>query len=618
MILKAPLALLQKVSPASIPSYYQRDKPTKDYNPIIDVSDAHNLPKHIIAEIKKWAAENDRLPVWQGRVPSALNLIRKIERYQEQPDAGARTVTDLDDLLPSLRDVVDQTSPVRHWIYREMGDGIISPAYVSEIELKRRRGRDEPARVVMTLVYVQRSNVQKMTVSFFRSSISPLLDDCGVVGVGSKEEESEGMFAISTTEEDDNEDSDGESQKKRKQPKTRKIKRTLKEILAAHRLSLETERLYEDYKRAVPLYNSFQGLCGVTVRGEGRAFYVKTFKNRWSEDDDSQSWTRDLDEEGTLAELVLDDDNREKVKFKLTYDFWHYDRGDRDEETYTPPKFWDRGQCSIPFHPYVLAFDLHRHQHVWVHATCLKPREHQTNILDNLVLHDKDKDFLSVLMGATEMRMEDIIHGKSGGVFILSEGPPGTGKTLTAEIYSEAMKKPLYTVQCSQLGISPDDIEEKLKKVLDRSQRWQAVLLLDEADVYIRSRGKDVHHNAIVGVMLRVIEYYSGLLFMTTNLHDIDDAVLSRATAHIIYTRPGQVLLKRLWEVLSKQFGVALSADEMAKLAALWPAAVGRDVKNLVKLARLATAKNNEKPGYKTILGVSSYLDMESKKKLED
>src|SRR3546814_2642760 len=52
---------------------------------------------------------------------------------------------------------------------------------------------------------------------------------------------------------------------------------------------------------------------------------------------------------------------------------------------------------------------------------------------------------------------------------------------------------------------------------------------LDEADVYIRCRDNDLEHNAIVAEFLRTLEYFNGLLFMTTNrINDVDDAILSR------------------------------------------------------------------------------------------
>ena len=98
------------------------------------------------------------------------------------------------------------------------------------------------------------------------------------------------------------------------------------------------------------------------------------------------------------------------------------------------------------------------------------------------------------------------------------------------------MQRPLYSVQCSQLGLEPADLERELLKIFTRAARWNAILLLDEADVYIHRRGSDIQQNAIVGVFLRVLEYYSGVMFLTTNRAElVDDAIASRCLARIDY-----------------------------------------------------------------------------------
>ena len=83
-------------------------------------------------------------------------------------------------------------------------------------------------------------------------------------------------------------------------------------------------------------------------------------------------------------------------------------------------------------------------------------------------------------------------------------GLPGVGKTLTAEVFAEIQKKPLYAVQSSQLGVEPAEIEKQLNLCFERSNRWNAVLLIDEADVYVHQRTNDLKQNSVVGTFLRV------------------------------------------------------------------------------------------------------------------
>ena len=123
--------------------------------------------------------------------------------------------------------------------------------------------------------------------------------------------------------------------------------------------------------------------------------------------------------------------------------------------------------------------------------------------------------------------------------------------------------------------------------------RWNAVLLLDEADVYIRRRDNDLEHNAIVAEFLRTLEYFSGLLFMTTNrTGDVDDAILSRCIATIQYETPDRADASRLWRLQADQFGATLDDELVEALTAAYPTASGRDIKELMKLAtRYAKAK---------------------------
>jgi AAA+ superfamily predicted ATPase len=162
---------------------------------------------------------------------------------------------------------------------------------------------------------------------------------------------------------------------------------------------------------------------------------------------------------------------------------------------------------------------------------------------------------------------------------------------LTAEVFSEKIEKSLYVVQCSQLGIEVNSIEEKLQATLKRAERWGSILLIDEADVYIRDRGNDIVHNAIVGVFLRLIEYYNGILFLTSNRGDIiDDAIISRATAWIRYSIPDDKLLRQIWQVLSAQFKVDLNDVDILNLVSELPNISGRTVKNLLKLVKALEA----------------------------
>ncbi|KAI0411236.1 hypothetical protein F5X98DRAFT_380959 [Xylaria grammica] len=137
--------------------------------------------------------------------------------------------------------------------------------------------------------------------------------------------------------------------------------------------------------------------------------------------------------------------------------------------------------------------------------------------------------------------------GKS--FIILLCGPPGVGKTLTAESVAERTRAPLYTVSASDLGTNAARVEATLKRALDMCALWRAVMLIDEADVFLEARKTDsLERNELVSVFLRLLEYYKGILFLTTNrVATIDTAFESRIDLIIPYDDFDQAARRQVW-----------------------------------------------------------------------
>ena len=240
---------------------------------------------------------------------------------------------------------------------------------------------------------------------------------------------------------------------------------------------------------------------------------------------------------------------------------------------------------QLPVQAYLFLFHLELHQHLWVHVDDIAPYVYQPQLKDKLVLPPEQTELIDILTAEMDVLQDDVVAGKGGGTTVLCAGPPGVGKTLTAEVYAEVTGRPLYRVHSGQLGLSVGAMETALKEALTRAQRWGAVMLIDEADVYIRKRSDDIAANAVVGVFLRVLEYFDGLLFLTTNrIDDIDEAIVSRCIALIRYHAPDQLARERIWRVMAEQFGLVLDDALVTTLAATYPQASGRDIKGLAKL----------------------------------
>ncbi len=111
------------------------------------------------------------------------------------------------------------------------------------------------------------------------------------------------------------------------------------------------------------------------------------------------------------------------------------------------------------------------------------------------------------------------------------------GKTLTAESVAEVARKPLYRVTCGDIGTDAESVEKYMESVLLIGTIWQCVVLLDEADVFLEERQvTDLARNALVSVFLRVLEYYDGILILTTNrVGTFDEAFKSRIQLAVHY-----------------------------------------------------------------------------------
>ena len=97
--------------------------------------------------------------------------------------------------------------------------------------------------------------------------------------------------------------------------------------------------------------------------------------------------------------------------------------------------------------------------------------------------------------------------------------------------------------------VAEDQIETKLVKWFSLAERWNAILLLDEADIFLERRAtRDIQRNGIVSIFLRRLEYFRGLLFLTTNrVGQIDDAFLSRVTVVLQYDHLTDDTRKKIW-----------------------------------------------------------------------
>ncbi|ROT42241.1 hypothetical protein SODALDRAFT_318970 [Sodiomyces alkalinus F11] len=137
---------------------------------------------------------------------------------------------------------------------------------------------------------------------------------------------------------------------------------------------------------------------------------------------------------------------------------------------------------------------------------------------------------------------QDFIRGKGKGLILMLHGEPGVGKTATAEAVAQTFKRPLFSISCGNLnGIWSAEV--RLEEVFRLADLWDAILLLDEADVFLSARSPtdNLERNGLVSIFLQKLEYYNGILFLTTNrIGKIDQAISSRIHLILHYKRLGK------------------------------------------------------------------------------
>ncbi|KAF3187224.1 hypothetical protein TWF225_004378 [Orbilia oligospora] len=248
--------------------------------------------------------------------------------------------------------------------------------------------------------------------------------------------------------------------------------------------------------------------------------------------------------------------------------------------------------------------------------------EWNPEIFSKLVLPAETKQLIRGLVEShinEKSQFDDFIEGKGKGLISVLHGPPGLGKTMTAETVAEYTKSPLYTISAGSLGTKVSTLESNLRRILDLAQRWKAVLLLDEADVYLEERSvHDIERNALVSVFLRLVEYYQGILFLTTNrVSTFDDAFQSRIHVALRYSKLDTDAREQIWRNFITRMDkrkTSIVEEDYKELSAV--DLNGRQIKNAIRTALSIADTNGETLGLKhfsIVFGVMATFERDLK-----
>lgn len=213
--------------------------------------------------------------------------------------------------------------------------------------------------------------------------------------------------------------------------------------------------------------------------------------------------------------------------------------------------------------------------------------KYNDNAFESLVLDENKKKLIKSLVLHSNKGFSDIIQDKNGGCIFLLHGGPGIGKTLTAESIAELLHRPLYSITVGELGTTVDTLEKKLANILEMTENWNAVLLVDECDIFLESRADgNIERNAMVGIFLRLLERHKGVMFLTTNrINSLDDAFESRISVIVKYNNLNQESRLKVWKNLLKDANIKSLSDE--EIESLSQTVInGRQIKNCIKMSQ--------------------------------
>jgi SpoVK/Ycf46/Vps4 family AAA+-type ATPase len=177
-------------------------------------------------------------------------------------------------------------------------------------------------------------------------------------------------------------------------------------------------------------------------------------------------------------------------------------------------------------------------------------------------------------------------------------GPPGTGKTICAEAIAHALGRRLLVVRYAEVeSMWMGETAKNVAAVFRMAREENAVLLFDEADAIASRRSSSLDHaatresNAVVNVLLKELERFTGVVIFATNLAaNFDPAFERRISTHVLFEMPGPKERADIWRVQLHPRLTPMAKDvDFTQLAETY-AVSGGDIRNAVLKAAMAAA----------------------------
>jgi hypothetical protein len=565
--------------------------------------------------------------------------------HQAARDPSKLLVKTVRDFMALFKSYVNEGF-IKGWLFERAEYGALTPYLVKAVE-HTPSSRYTQEHVVVALLYSGSDGKEHSTrfVIYFGTLINTYKAMNQEAAEARAKEMAEAERELAEAEEDDVDEED-EDVKKSSREVLRKLRSkldTLRQlpdgvpmdrILAQLGYYKETDELHAAYEKQTDRFMKLITMYGSQLRVRGNGGHASSGEDDWNRYWSDSSMLVD----GRPSRAIMDtrpmqgmDEESYGKKRKKRSDDDGSDDAAVDIDSVTKDDFFPGkaiNECSalenkhavndmftIPLHLELKIFHLEKHRFFKLHVVNMAPYKYKPEMAEMLILPTKVDRVAKMLMASESDEAEDIVEGKSQGKMITCVGDPGLGKTLLAEVLSEAVEKPLYKIQAAQLGLDPETLETKLRVLLHRAERWDCVLMIDEANAYIHDRGIDVTQNAIVGVFLRLLEYFRGTIILTTNQTnadgtdmDIDDAILSRSNAVIHFGLPTEDEALRIWKVQKKLLKADLSDETIQKGVKHFKYS-GRSIRQLIRLAwGLAKFEKKDKVTFEMLKEAAEFI----------
>jgi hypothetical protein len=94
-------------------------------------------------------------------------------------------------------------------------------------------------------------------------------------------------------------------------------------------------------------------------------------------------------------------------------------------------------------------------------------------------------------------------------------GLTSLGSNSPRECLAAKYGAPLYRVTAAMLGMDPKKLDEELGIVIRRASDWRAILLIEDADIFIQNRNNNLHRSGLISVFASHLDASDALIFMT-------------------------------------------------------------------------------------------------------